>query len=326
MASPVETLLRDQLTKRRQKLEDAADLVPGDEQVRRLLREVDAALDRMDKGTFGICESCHDTIEADRLVADPLMEYCLDHLTQPQRQALERDLDLAARVLRGLLPPPSQSFPGYEVARHYEGAGPVSGDYCDAVGADDGTLYFAIGDVSGKGVAASMLMAHLHATLRALVPLKLPLDQLVARTSSLFCESALPSHFATLVLGRAGRAGDVEICNAGHVPPLVTRGREIERLAPNGIPIGMFCDALFTVSRTRLSTGDTILLYTDGVNEARDGSGQEYGIDRLARLLAGHPARDPADLLAACLRDLNTFRSGAVPADDLTLLAVRRVD
>src|SRR5437867_30157 len=188
MASPVETLLRDQLTERRLRLEDAADLVPGDEQVRRLLREVDAALDRMDKGTFGICESCHDTIEADRLVADPLMEYCLDHLTQPQRQALERDLDLAAPVLR-----------------------------------------------------------------------------------------ALPSHFATLVLGRAARTGDVEISNAGHVPPLIVRGRQIERVGPTGIPIGMFCDARFTVTRLRLSPGDTILLYTDGVNEALNGSGPEYG-------------------------------------------------
>src|SRR3989442_496472 len=97
MASPVETLLRDQLTERRQKLESAASTVPGDEQVRRLLHEVDAALARMDKGTFGICDSCHETIEPDRLVADPLMEYCLDHLPRPQRQALERDLDLAAQ-------------------------------------------------------------------------------------------------------------------------------------------------------------------------------------------------------------------------------------
>ena len=325
MASPVETLLRDQLTERRQKLESAASVVPGDEQVRRLLRDVDAALARMDKGTFGICESCHETIEPDRLVADPLMEYCLDHLTRPQRQALERDLDLAARVLRGLLPPPSQTFPGYEVVRHYEGAGPVSGDYCDAVGAENGGLYFAIGDVSGKGVAASMLMAHLHATLRALVPLNQSLDELVARASSLFCESALPSHFATLVLGRADRTGEVEICNAGHVPPLVTRGREIERIAPTGIPIGMFCDARFSVTRTRLSPGDTILLYTDGVSEALDGSGQEYGIDRLAKLLVGHPPRTPSDLVASCLRDLKTFRSSAAPADDVTLMAVRRV-
>jgi len=170
-----------------------------------------------------------------------------------------------------------------------------------------------------------MLMAHLHATLRALVPLNQSLDELVARASSLFCESALPSHFATLVLGRADRTGEVEICNAGHVPPLVTRGREIERIAPTGIPIGMFCDARFSVTRTRLSPGDTILLYTDGVSEALDGSGQEYGIDRLAKLLVGHPARDPSDLLASCLRDLKTFRSSAEPADDVTLMAVRRV-
>jgi len=325
MATPVESLLRDQLSERRQRLESARDTAPGDEQVRRLLREVDAALDRMDHGTYGLCEECHDTVEADRLVADPLMTYCLDHLTRPQREALQQDLDLAARVLRGLLPPIRLEFPGYEIVRHYEGAGPVSGDYCDAVRAEDGRLYFAIGDVSGKGVAASMLMAHLHATLRALVPLDLPLEELVGRASGLFCESALPSHFATLVLGRAGRSGEVEICNAGHVPPLVARGREIERIPATGIPIGMFCESRFAVTRARLSPGDTLLLYTDGVNETRNGAGQEYGIERLSGLLSVGAARPTSDLLATFLGDLAKFRSGAPQADDITLMAIRRV-
>src|SRR2546428_587816 len=203
-------------------------------------------------------------------------------------------------------------------------AGPVSGDYCDAVGAENGGVYFPIGDGSREGGAAPLLMAPLPAPPRAPRPPHLSLDQLVARASSLFCESALPSHFATLVLGRADRTGDIEICNAGHVPPLVARSRTIERVAPTGIPIGMFCDARFSVARTRLSPGDTILLYTDGVNEARDGSGQEYGIDRLAKVLAGHPARNPSDLVASCLRDLRTFRSSAAPADDVTLMAVAR--
>src|SRR5262245_66533620 len=117
MASPVESLLREQLTERREKLESVAHAVPADDQIRRLLRDVDAALARMDEGTFGICESCHDTIEADRLVADPLMTYCLDHLTKPQRQALEADLDLEAQVLRGLLPHHSLHLPGSEVQR-----------------------------------------------------------------------------------------------------------------------------------------------------------------------------------------------------------------
>lgn len=326
MASPVETLMREQLVERRQKLEGAARVVPDDEDVRRLLREVDAALKRMEEGRFGICESCHDAIEPERLLADPLMQYCLDHLTSAQQRALEQDLDLAARVLQGLLPPPSLRVSVYDVARHNEGAGPVGGDYCDALGTMDGSLYFAIGDVSGKGVAASVLMAHLHATFRTLVPLALPLDEMVARASRLFCDSALPSHFATLVCGRASRSGEVEICNAGHVPPLVARRGEVARVASTGIPIGMFCDARFSVGTVRLAPGETILLYTDGLNEARNEAGQEYGIDRLSRLLGEHGALAPSDLLAACLRDLRTFRAGAPKTDDLTLMAIRRIE
>ncbi len=325
MAATVETLLRAQLEERRQKLESAGTLVPGDERIRRLLGEVDAALKRMAENTFGLCEACHETIEAERLVGDPLLRYCLDHLSAAQQHALEDDLDLAARVLQGLLPPPALRFPGYEVARHYEGAGPIGGDYCDVLDARDGSIYFVVGDVSGKGVAASMLMAHLHATFRALVPLHLPLDQLIGRASRLFCESALPSHFATLVAGRAFPAGEIEITNAGHVPALVRHGREIVRIESTGLPIGMFCDERFSVNRLRLSPEDGLLLYTDGVSETRDPSGEEYGVDRLARLMSeGHPLA-PDRLLAACLRDLTAFRAGAPQADDLALMAVRRI-
>ncbi|OLD63365.1 MAG: hypothetical protein AUI47_09335 [Acidobacteria bacterium 13_1_40CM_2_68_5] len=326
VAATVETLLREQLQERRQKLESAETVVPGDERVRRLLREVDAALMRMDEESFGLCETCHETIEAERLVGDPLLRYCLDHLSAAQQHALEDDLDLAARVLQGLLPPPTLRFPGYEVARHYEGAGPISGDYCDVLDARDGSIYFVLGDVSGKGVAASMLMAHLHATFRALVPLNLPLDQLIGRASRLFCESALPSHFATLVCGRAFASGEVELTNAGHVPALIRRGGDIVRIEASGLPIGMFCDERFSVRRLRLSPEDSILLYTDGVSESRDPAGEEYGIDRLARLMSESRTLVPERLLAACLRDLTAFRAGAPKADDLALMAVRRID
>ncbi len=253
------------------------------------------------------------------------MEYCLDHLTVAQQRALEQDLDLAARVQRGFLPPPVQQVAGFEVARHYEGAGPVGGDYCDALEAKGG-LHFAIGDVSGKGVAASVLMAHLHATLRTLLPLGLSLDQTVGRASALFCDSALPSHFATLVCGRAQRTGEVEICNAGHVPPLVVRPGGIERIPPTGIPIGMFCEARFAVSGLRLARRETMLLYTDGVNETRAPGGEEYGIERLIGLLERHRDRSPAELVAACVTDLRRFRRDAPLTDDLTLLAIRRLE
>ncbi|OLC54113.1 MAG: hypothetical protein AUH92_04670 [Acidobacteria bacterium 13_1_40CM_4_69_4] len=169
-----------------------------------------------------------------------------------------------------------------------------------------------------------MLMAHLHATFRALVPLNLPLDQLIGRASRLFCESALPSHFASLAVGRAFPSGEVEISNAGHVPPLVRRGRDIVRIESTGLPIGMFCDERFSFSRLRLSPGDAILLYTDGVSETRDPSGEEYGIDRLAELMNEHRSLAPDRLIAACLRELNSFRAGATQADDLTFMSVQR--
>jgi len=168
-------------------------------------------------------------------------------------------------------------------------------------------------------------MAHLHATFRALVPLSLPLDQLIGRASRLFCESALPNHFATLVAGRAFPSGEIEITNAGHVPALVRHGRDIVRVESSGLPIGMFCDERFSVSRLRLSPEDSILLYTDGVSESRDPAGEEYGVGRLARLMSEGEPLAPERLIASCLRDLTAFRAGAAKVDDLALMAVTRI-
>src|SRR6185369_2759205 len=112
-------------------------------------------------GTYGYCEVCKDPIEADRLLADPILRFCIDHLTPAQQHDLQEDLKLAARIQKGLLPQ-AISFDGWEVCYHYEPAGVVSGDYCDLIPSQSGDLYFVVGDVSGKGVPASMLMAHLH--------------------------------------------------------------------------------------------------------------------------------------------------------------------
>ena len=108
---------------------------------------------------------------------------CLDHLTPAEARALEQDLNLAARVQRGLLPPREALIDGWEAAHHYQPAGAVSGDYCDLIRADNGDAYFLLGDVAGKGVSAAMLMSHLSALLRTLVSVGLPLSQLMERTS-----------------------------------------------------------------------------------------------------------------------------------------------
>src|SRR6266496_120267 len=192
MVTAVEPLLREQLLDRRQKLEAARDSSEFSE-ITSLLAEVDAALQRMERGTFGLCDLCHEPVETGRLFANPLTRLCIGHLTPPEQQALENDLELAAKIQTGLLPQPTQRIDGWEIAYHYQPAGLVSGDYCDLISSEDNSLHFVLGDVSGKGVAASMLMAHLQAMFRTLVSINLPLDQILERASRVFCESTLPT-------------------------------------------------------------------------------------------------------------------------------------
>jgi sigma-B regulation protein RsbU (phosphoserine phosphatase) len=324
MATRVETdlnLIRDQLLLRRQKLQQASTRTQTDQLVH-LLQEVDGALARMEDGSFGLCESCHETIEAERLLADPLVRFCVDHLSEPQRRALEEDLALAARIQAGLLPKPDITFGPWHVAYHYAAAGPVSGDYCDVV-MNNGDVYLVVGDVSGKGVAASMLMANLHAMFRALIPTGLPVGQLVERASRLFCESTLPTQYATLVCARASACGEVEICNAGHVPPLLQRGGKVVKVETTGLPVGMFCDSGYTCRTEQLTPGDTLVAYTDGISEAVNASGAEFGDDRLHAILSDSERLSPKALVNACVRSVAEFRSGASQHDDETFVALR---
>jgi len=187
----------------------------------------------------------------------------------------------------------------------------------------DGQLFFTLGDVSGKGVAASMLMTQLHALFRSLTGLALPLGQIVTQANRVFCESALAGQYATLVCGQAKPTGEVEIHNAGHWPAIVVGRGGVLRIESTGLPMGMFCEGEFSATRLQLETGDTLFLYTDGLSEARSADG-EYGVDRVTHLVRQQAVQSPAELIAACLDDLRAFANGAPPLDDLTLLAIRR--
>jgi sigma-B regulation protein RsbU (phosphoserine phosphatase) len=322
--APIEqTYLRTELEHRRERLHSALHAPGADGSLSQLLTAVDAALERIDRGAFGLCETCHEAIEPDRLLADPLLRFCLDHLTQDEQRALESDLSLAARIQRGLLPRQELGLDGWEVRFHYQPAGMVSGDYCDLFETNGG-LHFMLGDVSGKGVAASMLMSHLHATFRSLAEASLPLDQMVEHANRIFCESTLAGQFATLIAGRASPNGAVGIVNAGHLPLLHLQGRGSAPKESTGVPLGMFCNTSFHVHQMSLDVGESLFLYTDGLTEARNQIGEEYGLARVQRLADRHSCADPKALIAGYLEDLSGFRAGIKQMDDLTLLAVRR--
>jgi len=316
-------LLREQLVGRRNQLVDVMRQPDAAVHLRSLLDEVDAALDRMSQGTFGLCETCHDPIEPERLLADPLVRLCLDHLTPSQQKRLERDLELAVSIQQGLLPrQPLQAGP-WVMAYEYRPAHLVSGDYCDVLPGQNGDWYFLLGDVAGKGVAASMLMTQLHAMFRALVPLGLSLPQLVARASTIFCESTLPTHYATLVSLRAQANGAVEVCSAGHLPPVLVHDGRASRIGAGGLPVGMFCSADYATTAVTMTAGDTLALYTDGLSEAENAAGEEFGLDGIADACAAHAGQSPIAVVSGCLAAVDRFRSGPA-TDDITMMVIAR--
>jgi len=322
MATVEMGFLHSQLEERKRRLETAIALAPQQEELPGLLREVDSALQRFAAGNYGLCEECHDTVERDRLLADPLVRYCLDHLSAPERATLQRDLDLACQLQQKLLPPAGLWAAGWETSYHYAPVGPVSGDYCDLY-ASDGQLFFVLGDVSGKGVAASMRMTQLHALFRSLIGMGLSLAEIIAHVNRFLCDSALAGQYATLVCGRANPGGEVELFNAGHLPAIAASNGCVQQLGSTGLPLGMFREASFSSATLQMNEGDTLFLYTDGLSEARRDN-DEYGIDRVMGLVSRQSASSTAELISACLTDLRGFTGASPGLDDLTLLAIRR--
>jgi sigma-B regulation protein RsbU (phosphoserine phosphatase) len=239
-------------------------------------------------------------------------------------RAHEQDLQLATQIQATLLPARDIRTPDWETHYRYQPAGVVGGDYCEIVVLSDGrSLFFALGDVTGKGVAASLLMAHLSAIYRSLLSLDLPLVEIMSRANRLFCESTPTTHSATLVAGRA--AGDtVELCNAGHCRPLLLLQGETERIDPTGLPLGLFCDSPYAVRHIRLNCGDNLILYSDGITEAQGPQGESYDEERLIRLLHNVAERDAMAMADSLLRDVTSFRDTGAQQDDMTLLMLRR--
>lgn len=318
--------LRTELMNWRERLEAGANQSRDSFELDGLLREVKAALERLSEPeSYGICQVCHDLIGQAAMNADPLAKTCLSCLTPQQLSELDDDLNRAWLIQGELLPKQNFKFNGWEVSFHYEPAGRVSGDYCDLVSTDSGDLYFLIGDVSGKGVAASLLMSRLHAIFRSLIGSGLELNQLVERANHLFTDTTMRPYYATLVCGKAAPNGHVEICNAGHCPPLFIQSGEVSAIAATGLPVGMFCQERYEIARLGMRKGDRLLLYTDGLSEARDRTNEEYGDRRLKSFLDECGQLPASTVVNRLVEDARAFSSGLPIFDDLTVMAIEMV-
>jgi sigma-B regulation protein RsbU (phosphoserine phosphatase) len=273
-----------------------------------------------------ICRVCHEPISPASLDEHPLISVCLECMSEEEREALEQDLKSAAEVQRTLLPPTPLRHDGWEVDYIWEPFGVVSGDHVDLVHPPDESepLHLLLGDVAGKGLAASLLQSQLHALFRALAPTQTTLSELLGRANQLFFEATSPSCYATLVAARLHPDGRAVLANAGHPRPLLADSRGVRPIEDASIPLGMVGDVIYTEREIRLRPGDTLLLYTDGVTEALQ-DGDEYGVGRTAAALRRASNLPLRELLESCRSDLDSFLGDAQCGDDLTMVAVRRI-
>lgn len=271
------------------------------------------------------CEECAAAIEAGLLLIDPAASLCIECLTAEDRRRLERDLTTAGEAQRALLPPVEFESGDWQIAYAWRPAGPVSGDHVDLIppAREGDPTHLMLGDVAGKGVTAALLQSRLHALFNALAVPELAMCALLDRTNRLIARTSLAETYATLVAMRLHGEGRIELVNAGHPRPLVADRRGVRAVEGSDLPLGMFAEAEFTGRELDLAAGSTLLLFTDGVSEAVDEDGEEFGIGRTAA--AFRRARDLSlpELLISVRGEVEEWCSGN-HGDDVTLVAVRR--
>jgi sigma-B regulation protein RsbU (phosphoserine phosphatase) len=244
-----------------------------------------------------------------------------------QRERLSRELEIAREVQERLFPQGCPPTAGLDCAGRCRPASGVGGDYYDWLELPDGGLGIAIGDVSGKGVPAALLMASLQASLRSqIIAGPTDLASLMSNMNRLVYEATPSNRYATFFYAQYQLAARrLDYVNGGHNPPMLFRRGEVIRLDQGGPAVGLFRPACYMQASIDLRQGDVLVLFTDGISEAMNSSDEEWEEERLiesVRKCADHPA---PEMLDAIVQDADVFVAGAPQHDDMTLMVVRVV-
>lgn len=245
-----------------------------------------------------------------------------------ERQRMENELAIAATIQRGLLPLTMPTIEGYAIAASTISSKQVSGDYYDVIQLDANRTMVAIADVSGKGVPASLVMANVQAALNVLASLDLPLSSLAERINALVCDNTDPDVFVTMFVGLLdASAHTFDYVNMGHNPPMMVRGEETTLLTDGGVLAGVIPNPPpYKTGRLPLLPGDVVLLYTDGVTEAQNDDGGEYGVEALQRLVIASAAQTAQEIVETLLRDVRAHSQRRLPDDDTSILVLKHRD
>jgi serine phosphatase RsbU (regulator of sigma subunit) len=249
--------------------------------------------------------------------------------SQAAYERLRQELQVARQIQSSMLPPGDRMFsdhPEVGCAAAMDAAAEVGGDFFDAFFLDERHLFFAVGDVSGKGIAAALFMARCLTLLRQEALRRKPLRDLAARMNAALAEGNEAGHFLALFAGVLDtRSGETRFANGGLGTPLLRRGGHWERpTMPRGLVLGIFPEFEFGPGRLRLAPGDALAVFSDGVTDAAPMGGEAFGEARLTAALAAAGDASAPGLVAAVRASVGAYVSGAPPFDDFTLLVVER--
>jgi phosphoserine phosphatase RsbU/P len=236
------------------------------------------------------------------------------------------ELEAGHAVQNALMPERSPQVAGWGLWLFTRSANEVGGDLVDFIQINPGRMGVTLGDIAGKGLRAALLTAKLQATIKALVPDVTSLSELGAKLNFIFCRDSLPNLFASLVyLELQPSSGAIRMVNAGHLPPIVVRGDRIERTDKGGIALGLSPQATYSEQSIDLAAGDMMLVYSDGLTEARNSEGNFYGEQRVLDLLpqlATYSAQQVGDRL---LQEVDRFIGDARAYDDISIAILKRL-
>jgi len=244
-----------------------------------------------------------------------------------QRERLNRELEIAREVQEHLFPQRLPAAPGLDYCGQCRPAREVGGDYYDFLELPGGKLGIAIGDVSGKGVGAALMMASLEASLRALAPVVDDLAELMERVNSLVYQASASNRYATLFYAQYDPASRrLSYVNAGHNPPVVLRNCagscQVLRLETGGPVVGLLPHR-YERGVFSLEAGDLVVLFTDGVSESMNAGYEEWGEDRLIGLAKTCHGLPVLEGMRRILAAAQAFAAGAPQHDDMTLVVLR---
>ncbi len=240
-----------------------------------------------------------------------------------EKARLDRELRIAAEMQRALRPASSHRARDFEIAGASQASRAIGGDFFDYLELPDGAFGLALGDVAGKGPPAAVLAGALQGMFAAYASSGVEPGEMLSRVNVTLERHFVANRFATMAYGVLRPGGRFAYSLAGHNPPLLVRGRSVRRLDTGGMPLALFLDATFPQETVPLEAGDVILLFSDGVSEASDPSGDPFGDERIEAVVRANPGAGAETLLAGLLAAVHAFTQGAVPDDDVTALVLR---